>query len=146
MVCYSIFCCYIKDPFHFPVLIVDSFIIISTIDIKPASGQPCYHHSIKEPTKVVELEPQEQNIWNTKVTSKNDNIFYSKYLRNKASSDSSVDQLRNETSTEYPMQNVRDQNIHFSTSQNTFSDMKVIDILYSPGKHTLSKKGFIISI
>ena len=86
------------------------------------------------------MEPQEQNIWNTKVTSKNDNIFYSKYLRNKASSDSSVDQLRNETSTEYPMQNVRDQNIHFSTSQNTFSDMKVIDILYSPGKHTLSKK------
>ena len=65
-------------------------------------------------------------MWNTKVTSKNDNIFYSKYLRNKASSDSSVDQLRNEDSSGYPMQNVKDQNIHFSTSQNTITDMKVI--------------------
>ena len=69
-------------------------------------------------------------MWNTKVASKNDNIFYSKYLRNKASSDSSVDQLRNEASTEYPLQNVRDQNIHFSTSQNTFSDMKVFIGVY----------------
>ena len=65
-------------------------------------------------------------MWSTKVTSKNDNIFYSKYLRNKASSDSSVDQLRNEDSSGYPMQNVKDQNIHFSTSQNTITDMKVI--------------------
>ena len=126
----------LKYLFHLQIVISNSFIIISTIDIKPASGQPCYHHSIKEPTKVVELEPQEQNMWNSKFTSKNDNIFYSKYLRNKASSDSSVDQLRNEASTEYPLQNVRGQNIHFSTSQNTFSDMKVIGGIYLPGKHT----------
>ena len=68
----------------------------------------------------MELEPQEQNVWNSRANSKNDNIFYSKYPRNKASSDSSVDQLRNGVSMSSPRQHIRsdDQNISFSRSQN----------------------------
>ena len=55
-------------------------------------------------------------MWNTKAYSKNDNIFYSKYLRNKASSDSSVDQLQNQTAMGSPSHHI------VSTTQNTFSD------------------------
>ena len=92
------------------------------LDKTSTSSQPCYHHNIKEPTKVIELEPQEQNRWNTKAYSKNDNIFYSKYLRNKASSDSSVDQLRNQIEMGSPSHHI------ISTVQNTFSDRKNVNV------------------
>ena len=65
---------------------------------KKTRNASCYHHSINEPTKVVELEPQEQNMWNnakTKMHQENDNVFYSKHVRNKASSDSSMEQYNN---------------------------------------------------
>ena len=61
-------------------------------------------------------------MWNTKGYSKNDNIFYSKYLRNKASSDSSVDQLRNQTALGSPNHHI------ISTIQNTFSDRKNVNV------------------
>ena len=97
------------------------------------TGSSCYHHNINEPTKVVELEPQEQNIWNTKPNLKNDNVFYSKHIRNKASSDSSVDHygLKNNVDSSsnkvhygYPS----DQNVHNMTSQNTIADGRHVKV------------------
>ena len=51
----------------------------------------CYHHNIKEPTKVIELDPQEQNSCNTNLYQTRNNVYYSNHIRNKVCSNSSID-------------------------------------------------------
>ena len=51
----------------------------------------CYHHNIKEPTKVIELDPQEQNSCNTNFNQTRNNVYYSNHIRNKVCSNSSID-------------------------------------------------------
>ena len=89
----------------------------------------CYHHSIKEPTKVIELEPQENNIWNGKIQHKNGNVFYSKHIRHKASSDSSDENYATNVANSFT-QNIRqqcpsDQNIYVSSSDNPAPELYV---------------------
>ena len=93
------------------------------LDMKRGTRNACYHHSINEPTKVVELEPQEQNIWNTKLNQSNDNVFYAKHMRNKASSASSVDQYGQNVNHNIRNFCPSDQNIHVSISDDPAADM-----------------------
>ena len=69
---------------------------------------------------MVELEGQENNIWNEKLRRTHDNIFYSKHIRDKASSDSSKEYYATS-------KNQHKQDIWQQPSPNDLVDVSVID-------------------